>query len=132
MAWPNDVTEKDLRIEYMRGSGAGGQKMNKTSSACRITHISTGISSRCEAERSQPQNKTRAFEILARKLIPMMRQALETGTITPKPSDLRRVRTYHEPDQRVKDDRLPGKSWTYDSVLEGDGFSEIVDGLLCK
>ena len=65
MAWPENVRKADLRVEYFRGSGKGGQKRNKTSSACRITHIPTGRTASSEATRSQTNNRADAFTKLA-------------------------------------------------------------------
>jgi len=77
MAWPNTVRKDDLRIEFYRGSGPGGQHRNKTSSACRITHKITGISAQCEDERCQHKNKKIAFRRLAAKLVPLMKKEVE-------------------------------------------------------
>lgn len=73
MAWPNDVTKKDLKIEYLRGSGNGGQKRQKTSSACRIHHIPTGLIGYAEDTRSQSTNRELAFNRLVTKLVPLIK-----------------------------------------------------------
>lgn len=127
MAWPDDVRRSDLRVEFYRGSGAGGQHRNKTDSACRITHLPTKISAQSEDERSQHRNKRTAFRRLANRLIPLMKDAAGR----PKPEmATERVRTYHQPRNTVKDHRIQGKVWTYDDVLEGRGLEEIIDELL--
>ena len=127
MSWPENVRKSDLRIEYYRGSGKGGQHRNKTDSACRITHVPTGIQCCAEEHKSQHQNRKAAFRRLADKLIPLMKQALqpETGpTISNE-----RIRTYHEPRQKVKDDRVPGRSWSYKDVLEGKALGDIIEAV---
>ena len=115
MGWPHSVDKSQLRIEYYRGSGAGGQKRNKTSSACRITHVPTGIATTCEAGRSQSQNRTTAFKKLAARLVPMMRD--EQGK--ERYSSTERVRTYHERRGQVTDHRTK-KDYPYNQVLDGD------------
>jgi peptide chain release factor 1 len=123
MVWPQDVRKKDLRVERIRGSGAGGQKRNKTSSAVRITHLPTGLVGYSEDERSQTQNKKTAFRRLADKLVPLMKQ--ETVRERYAAGHVR-IRSYHEPDQRVTDARIPGKRWRYDDVIDGSGLSDII------
>jgi len=124
MPWPNNVTKADLRIDYYRPSGPGGQKVNKTSSACRITHIPTGIACSSEETRVQRQNRDTAFRKLVKLLIPLMKAAA-LGEQPAKPT-LERVRTYHFPDQRVTDVRVSGKAWRPADVLDGDALDEII------
>lgn len=126
MAWPKNVRKTDLRIEFYRGSGAGGQHRNKTDSACRITHKPTKISAQAEDERSQHRNRTIAFRRLANKLIPLMRDAAQPPR-PPLPTE--RVRTYHQPRNAVKDERIKGRVWSYNDVMEGRGLEEIIDEL---
>lgn len=126
MAWPNDVTKKDLRIDTMRGQGPGGQHRNKTDSAVRITHIPTGIVGFAQSERSQHTNKRIAFQRLAAKLVPLMKNEARRERYA---AGMERVRTYHEPDQRVTDKRLPGRQWRYGDVLEGSALGGIVEAL---
>lgn len=122
--WPNDVTKKDLRIDYYRGSGAGGQHRNKTDSACRITHIPTGIVAQCEDQRHQDQNKKIAFQRLAQKLIPLMKSVKksEHENVTDT------IRTYHEKRGTVKDHRISNKTFNLRKVLDGD-LDEIIKEL---
>jgi protein subunit release factor A len=126
--WPETVRKEDLRIDYYRGSGKGGQKRNKTSNACRITHKITGLSAQCEDGRSQTKNKETAFLRLADRLVPLMKIALEHPKEMERVTE--RIRTYHEPDQRVKDDRT-GRVYQYTSVIYGNGFDRIVEDLVC-
>lgn len=124
MTWPNDVTKKDIRIEFYRGSGKGGQHRNKTDSACRMTHIPTGITAQAEDQRKQNQNKKICFKRLAAKLVPLMKAAAVTNNFEPNKE---RVRTYHEPRQTVKDHRT-GKIYNYESILNGD-LDQIINDI---
>ena len=126
MAWPKDVRKADLRIEYFRGSGKGGQNRNKRDTACRITHKETGLSATAEEHKSQGQNRKAAFKRLADQLIPLMREAATTPR---SPASTERVRTYHEPRQQVKDHRIKDRVWSYSDVLEGHGLEEIISEL---
>lgn len=113
MAWPNDVTRKDLRIECCRGSGKGGQNRNKRDTAVRITHIPTGLSARAEDQRTQALNKRNAFERLAKQLVPLMTKK----EVVVRNNDV--VRTYSEVRNAVHDKRLPGRTFQYDDILDG-------------
>ena len=124
--WPNDVRRSDLRVEYMRGSGAGGQNRNKRDSACRITHVPTGLAVRAEEERSQAQNKALAFRRLCEKLIPLMKSALQPIK-TVKNDEV--VRSYNEHRGTVKDTRLED-TFNYNKVLDGAGLEEMVKALM--
>jgi protein subunit release factor A len=116
MAWPETVRKSDLRIDYYRGSGPGGQHRNKTDSACRITHLPTGITAQSEEHKHQPQNKKAAFRRLAEKLIPLMKQAVETERVQ---QETGRIRTYHGIRNEVKDHRTSKKA-PMDKVLAGN------------
>jgi len=116
--WPSSVDKSQLRIEYFRGSGAGGQKRNKTSSACRITHIPTGHVAACEAHRGQAKNRAEAFRKLAEKLVPTMKAAARYAPLRERIE--KRIRTYHEPRGDVIDHRVPEERFRYDTVLGGD------------
>ena len=131
-----DVTidPKDCRIDVFRSSGAGGQHINKTSSAVRITHIPTGIVVSCQNERSQFQNKDKAFEILRTKLYELQQEKLDTER-----ADLRRsqvgtgdrsekIRTYNFPQGRVTDHRIKLTSHNLTGVLNGE-LDEFIDAL---
>lgn len=125
MAWPETVRKSDLRIDFYRGSGAGGQHRNKTDSACRLTHLPTGITAQCEDERSQHLNRAKAFRRLAAKLGPMMKAAAQS----PKEVEglTERIRTYNEKGSRVTDHRVPGKTFNYDKILNGKGLQEVIE-----
>lgn len=127
MAWPNTVRKDDLRIEFYRGSGPGGQHRNKTSSACRITHKITGISAQCEDERCQHKNKKIAFRRLAAKLVPLMKKEVEGEQQKIRPTEV--IRTYHQVRGTVKDKRID-KIFKYDEILDGNLESLIKE--ICR
>jgi len=118
MAWPNDVTKKDLRIECCRGSGKGGQNRNKRDTAVRITHIPTGLSARAEDQRTQAMNKKNAFLRLAKQLVPLMKNEIKEAKRSPKRAT-EVVRTYSDVHGSVRDKRLPGRDFRYADVLDG-------------
>ena len=124
MAWPKNVRKADLRIDYYRGSGKGGQHRNKRDTACRITHIPTGKSACSEERKSQVQNRKAAFRKLANSLIPPMKKAL-VEEVEPVRSD-KRVRTYNFSNNTVKDVRVPDKKWNLKNILDGD-LDELIE-----
>ena len=121
-----DIPEKDVRIDVYRASGAGGQHVNKTESAVRITHIPTGIAVACQTERSQHQNKAYCWDMLKAKLyeIELQRKKAETGAFVGEKSDIgwgHQIRSYVlQPYQLVKDLRTGVESRTPSDVLDGD------------
>lgn len=127
MSWPYDVRRKDLRIDFYRGSGKGGQHRNKTDSACRITHIATGVSAQAEDERSQHMNRRLAFRRLAAKLVPMMKAEITKNDVKAARST-ERVRTYHAVRRAVKDDRVPEMTFDYDETMDG-ALQPIIDAI---
>lgn len=120
MAWPDTVRKSDLRIDYYRGSGAGGQHRNKTDSACRITHLPTGLVGQSENSKHQRQNRTLAFRRLCAKLVPLMKakDQLKSDKVTDT------VRTYHQPRGTVKDHRT-GNIYNFDRILNGKDLEKI-------
>jgi peptide chain release factor 1 len=129
-----DIDEKDLRIDVFRSSGHGGQSVNTTDSAVRITHLPTGIVVSCQNERSQLQNKTRAMHVLRARL-----QALAEETAAAEASQARRsqvrtvdrserVRTYNFPENRIADHRVNYKAYNLDHVLDGE-LDSVLDAL---
>ncbi len=121
-----DIDERDLRIDTYRSSGAGGQHVNKTDSAIRITHLPTGIVVSCQNERSQHQNRARALQILTAKLAERSRveRRAEMDALTGERSDNAwgsQIRSYVQaPYQLVKDHRTEVETGNVDAVLDGD------------
>ncbi len=127
----------DLRIDTYRSSGAGGQHVNKTESAIRITHLPTGLVVECQDERSQYKNKDRAMQILRAKLYEQ-EQAKQTAAVAAERKSQigsgdrsERVRTYNFPQNRVTDHRLEGenKNFNLSAVIDGD-LDALIDALI--
>jgi peptide chain release factor 1 len=120
------IDESDLRIDVYRSSGKGGQGVNTTDSAVRITHLPTGIVVTCQNERSQLQNKTRALQVLAARLQAMAEEQALADASADRASQIRtvdrseRIRTYNFPENRITDHRIGYKSHNLDQVLDGD------------
>ena len=127
-AEPVDVTidENDLRIDVFRSSGPGGQSVNTTDSAVRITHLPTGLVVSCQNEKSQLQNKEQALRILRARLLQAAEQAAQSQASDARRSQVRtvdrseRIRTYNFPENRISDHRTGYKAYNLDSVLAGD------------
>jgi peptide chain release factor 1 len=130
------IDPKDLQIDTFRSSGAGGQHVNKTESAIRITHLPTGVVVECQDERSQYKNKDRAMKILRSKLYEAEQQRQNEAIAAQRRSQVgsgdrsQRVRTYNFPQGRVTDHRLGGevKNFNIDAVMNGD-LDPIIDAL---
>lgn len=129
------IEPKDLRIDTYRSSGPGGQHMQKTDSAVRITHIPTGVAVACQDERSQIKNKTKAMRILGAKILDMRREAeakkisLERKTQIGTGDRSEKIRTYNFPDHRVTDHRINFTSHRLEPILEGQ-MDELSDALI--
>ncbi len=125
----------ELRIDVFRSSGAGGQKVNKTSSAIRVTHIPTGTVVECQDERSQYKNKARALSILASRLAQAEREKQDAQRADERRSQVgagmrnERIRTYNFPQGRVTDHRIGLTLYKIDAVMNGD-LDELIDGLI--
>ena len=130
-----EIDDKDLRIDTFRASGAGGQHINKTDSAIRITHLPTGLVVSCQNERSQHQNKDRAMQILATKLLDLQRQEQEAklAAITGETTTVEwgsQIRSYVlQPYQQVKDLRSGKEIGNVEGVLDGD-LTELMEAFL--
>lgn len=131
------IDPKDLQIDTFRSSGAGGQHVNKTESAIRITHLPTGVVVECQDERSQYKNKDRAMKILRSKLYEAEQEKQNAAIAAQRRSQVgsgdrsERIRTYNFPQGRVTDHRLTGdvKNFNIDSVING-GLDPIIDALV--
>ena len=125
----------ELRIDVFRSSGAGGQKVNKTETAIRVTHLPTGTVVECQDERSQYKNKARALSILASRLAEAERQRQADEVAGVRRSQIgmgfrnERIRTYNFPQGRVTDHRIGLTLYKIDSVMDGD-LDELIDALI--
>ena len=125
---PDEVTidEDDLRIDVYRSTGKGGQGVNTTDSAVRITHLPTGIVVTCQDQRSQLQNKEQAMRVLRARLVTMAAQEAADDAARARHSQVRtvdrseRIRTYNFPENRITDHRIGFKAHNLDLVLDGD------------
>jgi len=131
-----DLRPADLRVDVYRSSGAGGQHVNKTSSAVRITHIPTGIVTTCQDERSQLKNKNKALAMLRARLAAMEAERVESETTAARRQMVgsgersEKVRTYNFPQNRVTDHRIGLTLHKLDQVMEGQSLDELIDGLI--
>jgi peptide chain release factor 1 len=130
-----DVNQTDLRIDTYRASGAGGQHINKTDSAIRITHLPTGLVVTCQDQRSQHKNKDKAMSILRSKLYESAQQQQNSEVAQARKSQVgtgdrsERIRTYNYPQGRVTDHRIGLTLYKIEEILNGD-FDDIVDALI--
>ena len=132
-----DVTidDKDLRIDVFRASGPGGQSVNTTDSAVRITHLPSGLVVIQQDEKSQHKNKARALKVLRARLYEMQRQALAATRAADRKSQVgsgdrsERIRTYNFPQGRVTDHRINLTLYKIDKVVSGEALDEIIDAL---
>jgi peptide chain release factor 1 len=128
------IDESDLRIDVYRSSGKGGQGVNTTDSAVRITHLPTGIVVTCQNERSQLQNKARAMQVLAARLQALAEEQAQADASADRASQIRtvdrseRIRTYNFPENRIADHRINFKAHNLDQVLDGD-MDALLDAL---
>ncbi|WGX94884.1 peptide chain release factor 1 [Nocardioides sp. L-11A] len=121
-----EINDNDLRIDVFRSSGPGGQSVNTTDSAVRITHVPTGIVVSCQNEKSQLQNKEQALRILRARLLQAAQEAADAEASDARRSQVRtvdrseRIRTYNFPENRISDHRTGYKAYNLDQVLDGD------------
>ncbi|MEM7696012.1 MAG: peptide chain release factor 1 [Pseudomonadota bacterium] len=129
-----DIPAADIRIDTMRASGAGGQHVNTTDSAVRITHLPTGIVV-TSSEKSQHQNRARAMEVLRARLYDMERQKADEARAANRKTQVgsgdrsERIRTYNFPQGRVTDHRINLTLYKLDDILAGPGLTEVIDAL---
>jgi peptide chain release factor 1 len=132
------IEDKDLRIDVFRASGAGGQHVNKTESAVRITHLPSGIVVAQQDEKSQHKNRAKAMKILKAKLFEAERErqaserAAERRGLVGSGDRSERIRTYNFPQGRVTDHRINLTLYKLDRILAGDDLGEIIDALAAE
>lgn len=132
------IDEKDLKIDTFRASGAGGQHINKTDSAIRITHIPTGFVAECQEERSQFKNRDKAMSRLRSMLYDAERRAKDEARASNRKSQVgsgdrsERIRTYNFPQGRVTDHRINLTLYKIDQVMDGVALGEIIDALITE
>jgi len=132
------IDEKDLRIDVFRASGPGGQSVNTTDSAVRITHLPSGLVVSQQDEKSQHKNKAKAMKVLRARLYDLERAKLDAERSQTRRSQIgtgdrsQRIRTYNFPQGRVTDHRIGLTLHSLDLVLEGRGLDEIIDALITE
>ncbi|MBB4285945.1 peptide chain release factor 1 [Roseospira goensis] len=132
------VEDKDLRVDTFRSQGAGGQHVNTTDSAVRITHIPTGIVAQCQEEKSQHKNRDKAMKMLLAKMYDEQRRAAEQERADARKSQVgsgdrsERIRTYNFPQGRVTDHRINLTLYNLDKVIAGEALDEVIDALIAE
>ncbi len=132
------IEDKDLRIDVFRASGPGGQSVNTTDSAVRITHIPTGVVVIQQDEKSQHKNKAKAMKVLRARLYEAQRQSLADARAADRKSQVgsgdrsERIRTYNFPQGRVTDHRINLTLYKIDKVMEGEALDEIIEALMAE
>ena len=130
-----DLRPEDVEMQVFRASGAGGQHINKTSSAVRLIHKPTGIVVSCQEERSQVQNRERCMQMLASKLYEIEQERIDSEVTSTRRSQVgtgmrnERIRTYNFPQGRVTDHRIGLTLYKIDSIMDGD-LDEVIDALV--
>jgi len=133
-----EIADKDLRIDVFRASGPGGQSVNTTDSAVRITHIPTGTVVQQQDEKSQHKNKAKALKVLRARLFEMKRLELENARSADRKGQVgtgdrsERIRTYNFPQGRVTDHRINLTLYNIDKVMDGGALDELVEALVSE
>ena len=133
-----DINEADLKIETMRAQGAGGQHVNKTESAIRVTHLPSGTVIFVQDERSQHKNRARAMGLLKARLYDAERQKLDAERAADRKSQVgsgdrsERIRTYNFPQGRVTDHRINLTLYKLDKVITGEALDDVIDPLITE
>jgi peptide chain release factor 1 len=128
------INDNDLKVDVFRSSGPGGQSVNTTDSAVRITHLPTGIVVSCQNEKSQLQNKEQALRVLRARLLAEAEADADAKASAERRSQVRtvdrseRVRTYNFPENRISDHRVGYKAYNLDHVIDGD-LDSVIDAL---
>lgn len=132
------IDEKDLRVDTYRSQGAGGQHVNTTDSAIRITHIPTGVVVEVQEERSQHKNRAKAMKMLRTRIYDAQRQALADERAADRKSQVgsgdrsERIRTYNFPQGRVSDHRINLTLYKLEAVMRGEAMGELVEALTAE
>ncbi len=130
-----DINPSDLKIDTFRASGAGGQHINKTSSAIRVTHLPSGMVVECQDERSQLKNKEKALKVLRSRMLQKAQDEQNSAIAAHRKSQVgtgdrsERIRTYNYPQGRLTDHRIGLTLYKLDSILNGD-LEEVIDALI--
>jgi len=130
-----EIDDKDIRVDVFRSSGKGGQGVNTTDSAVRITYLPTGLIVTCQNERSQLQNKIRAMQVLKARLQAIREEEAAAESASGRTDQVRtvdrseRIRTYNYPENRITDHRIGYKAHNLDHVLDGD-MGDLIDALV--
>jgi peptide chain release factor 1 len=133
-----DIDEADLKIDTLRSGGAGGQHVNKTESAVRVTHIPTGIEVKMQEDRSQHRNRAKAMAVLRARLYDFERQKRDAARAAERRGQVgsgdrsERIRTYNFPQGRVSDHRIDLTLYKLPQVIEGEALGEIIDALVTE
>lgn len=133
-----DINPADLRIDVYRASGAGGQHVNTTESAVRITHVPTGVVAQCQDEKSQHKNKDRAMKVLLSRIYDAERMRQEKEMSDARKSQVgsgdrsERIRTYNYPQSRVTDHRIGLTLHSLDAIMAGEALGDIIEALLAE
>jgi len=133
-----DINEADLKIDTMRAQGAGGQHVNKTESAIRITHVPTNTIVFVQDERSQHKNRARAMGLLKARLYDMQRQKLDSERAADRKSQVgsgdrsERIRTYNFPQGRLTDHRINLTLYKLDKIITGEALDDVIDPLITE
>ncbi len=133
-----DIDEKDLKVDTMRASGAGGQHVNKTESAIRITHLPSGIVIYVQEERSQHKNRAKAMTMLRAKLYDQQKSKRDSERAAERRGQIgsgdrsERIRTYNFPQGRVTDHRINLTLHKLPQVIEGEALDEVIDALVTQ
>ncbi len=132
------INEADLRVDTMRAGGAGGQHVNKTESAIRLTHIPSGIVVFMQEDRSQHRNKAKAMAVLRSRLYDLERQKYDTARAADRRGQVgsgdrsERIRTYNFPQGRVSEHRINLTLYKLPQIIEGEALGEIIDALITE